>query len=104
LTRANIYFKNIGLQFHLLNDLVQHVHNDKYLDAKIIYELELRQQYDQKDVINLYFVKSISRENGSILNGYSNLASLKTRSNMIILSFQDNHIEDCINLKDKTLL
>jgi hypothetical protein len=104
MTRVNLYFKNIGLQFHLFNCLIQHVHSSKYLNFKTSDELELRQQYDRRDAINLYFVKSITREDGAILNGYSNLPSLNAGSNSIIFSYQDNNPEDFRTLIDKTLL
>ncbi len=88
MNRLNLYYKEIGLQFHLRNGFVEHVHNSKYLDFKTAYELELRQQYDRTDAINIYFVKSITRKDGTILNGYSSLPSFTAGSNRLIFSYQ----------------
>lgn len=104
LNRANLYFDEIGVQFILKNAEVKDVFDTKLQSFNTAGELELRSQYDVSDAINIYFVKSITNKEGSVLNGYSALPTYKSGSNSVILSYQNNSPDNFQILKDKTFL
>lgn len=99
-----MYFTKIGIQFYLRNGIVQHVYNSKFQDFHTSDELALRKDNDRLDAMNIYFAKNIIREDGGLLNGYSNLPSYNAGTNRVIFSYQDNNLEDFRTLRNKTFM
>lgn len=83
---------------------VQQVHDSKLQDFHIKDEIKLRKENDKLDDVNIYFVKNITREDGSILNGYTSFPGYNASINGLSFSYQDNNLEDFITLRDKTFL
>ncbi|WP_165492359.1 T9SS type A sorting domain-containing protein [Jiulongibacter sediminis] len=104
INRANLYFSTIGLSFYIKDGFVNHIHNSVYQDFHLSEEQALRKTYDKSDAINIYFVKLISREDGSALNGYTSLPTYSSGSNRLMFSYLENSDEDFEILRDKTFL
>lgn len=104
INRANLYFSKIGLSFYLQNGFVNHIHNSAFQDFQLSEEPLLRKSFDKSDALNIYYVKYISREDGSTLNGFSSLPTYSARSNRIMFSYLENSNEDFEILQDKTFL
>ena len=104
ITHANTYLQNINVELYLFNNQVFPIIDNKYADLKIVDEPELRRKYDVQDAINIYFAKSISLQDLTILSGYAALPNTSTNSNRILLSYFDRSSDDFENLKNKTFL
>lgn len=103
ITQLNFYFKNANLQFYLLNGHVNHIYNDKYANIKAADELAFTTQYAVKNAINLYFVKTYTTSDLSLLNGSATLPNLSNGSNRIFICYFDNTSDQFKNLKEKVV-
>ncbi len=104
IANANSYLQNINVELYLFNDKIYPIIDDKYFDFKIENEIELRQKNDVQNAINIYFVKSITLSNLTILSGYAALPNTSASSNRIFYSYFDRTNDDFENLKNKTFL
>ena len=104
ITNANAYLQNINVELYLYNNQIFSITDDKYVNFKVTDENELRRKYDVQDAINIYFTKSITLKDLTILSGYTALPNTSTSSNRIFYSYFDRSADDFENLKNKTFL
>lgn len=104
IANANTYLQNINVELYLYNNQVFPIVDDKYADYKVTDEAELRRKYDVQNAINIYFVKSITLRDLTILSGYAALPNSSNNSNRIFYSYFDRTNDDFENLKNKTFL
>ncbi len=104
IANANSYLQNINVELYLLNNQIFPVADDKYADFKIADEGELRRKYDVSNAINIYFVKSITLSDLTILSGFAALPNTSASSNRVFYSYYDRTDSDFENLKNKTFL
>jgi hypothetical protein len=104
IANANTYLQNINVELYLYNNQVFSIDDDKYYDFKIADEAELRKKYDVNNAINIYFAKSITLKDLTILSGYAALPNTSASSNRIFFSYFDRTTDDFENLKNKTFL
>lgn len=104
IANANTYLQNINIQLYLLNDKVYDIKDDRYANFKVADEDVLRQNNDVQNAINIYFVKSITLQDLTILSGYAALPNTSARGNRIFYSYFDRTSDDFENLKNKTFL
>jgi predicted Zn-dependent protease with MMP-like domain len=104
IAHANTYLQNINVELYLYNNQVFPIVDDKYYDFKIADEVELRRKYDVQNAINIYFAKSITLKDLTILSGYAALPNTSASSNRIMFSYFDRTADDFENLKNKTFL
>lgn len=102
--RASLYFSTIGINFYLQNGTIRQVVDEPFVDFNISQEQALRQKYDRPDAINIYFVKTITMEDGSVLSGLSSLPTYTFGSNRLMFSYLDGSFDNFSILKDKTFL
>lgn len=104
IANANTYLQNINVELYLYNNQVFPIVDDKYYDFKIADEAELRRKHDVQNAINIYFAKSITLKDLTILSGYAALPNTSASSNRILFSYFDRSSDDFENLKNKTFL
>ncbi len=104
IVNANSYLQNINVELFLYDSQVFSIADDKYYSFKTVDESELRRKYDVQDAINIYFVKSITRPDSTILSGYAALPNSSNSSNKVFYSYFDRSSDDFENLKNKTFL
>ncbi len=104
IANANTYLQNINVELYLYNNQVFPIIDDKFTDFKVADEAELRRKYDVQNAINIYFTKSITLKDLTILSGYAALPNTSASSNRVFFSYFDRTTEDFENLKNKTFL
>ncbi|MBA4851097.1 zinc-dependent metalloprotease [Emticicia sp. BO119] len=104
IAHANTYLQNINVELYLLNNQVYTIKDDKYFEFKVANEAELRKKYDVQNAVNIYFAKTISLADLTVLSGYATLPSLASNSNRIFYSYFENTANDIQSLKNKTFL
>ncbi|WP_435353460.1 zinc-dependent metalloprotease [Emticicia sp. SJ17W-69] len=104
IANANTYLQNINVELFLYNSQVFPVVEDKFYNFKMADESELRRKYDVQNAINIYFVRSITLKDSTILSGFAPLPNSSNNSNKVFYSYFDRSSEDFENLKNKTFL
>lgn len=104
IAHANTYLQHINVELHLLNNQIYPIKDDKYFEFKVANEAELRRKYDVQNAINIYFAKTVSLNDLTVLSGYATLPSLASNSNRIFYSYFEGSEADIQSLKNKTFL